>query len=312
MKSFHGRSRLISRHTKLWAIPVVLVLLVAAYGTISYLIASGITKAERKEQVDHPTAYGRGFEEVEFVSRKGDVNLEGWWLPGDRGKPTLIFVHGIGSMRTGDNAMGLAARLVSHGYNVLLFDLRAHGSSGGDQISGGLYEQPDVLGAFDYLILRGICSERIGVLGFSMGAATAIMAVAQEPAIHAVVVDSTYSNASDLIAQETARKTIFPRWLVPVFIPTAKLTANQHYGIDVSSLVPEEAVKSLPYPILVIHGKEDSRIPFEHSVKVHEAAHPESSIWLVPDVGHVEAFVTYPEKYVERVAAYFNERLNIP
>ena len=299
------------RHAR-WAIPVVLVLVVVAYGLISYLIASGLTKAERKEQEDHPTAYGLSFEEVEFVSRKGDVNLEGWYLPGERGKPTLIFVHGIGSVRTGDNAMGLAARLVSHGYNVLLFDLRAHGSSGGDKISGGVYEQQDVLGAFDFLVGQGIPGESIGVLGFSMGAATALLAVSQEPAINAVVADSPYANASDMIAQETARKTIFPRWLVPVFMPVAKLMAGKIHGIDVGTLVPEEAVKGIPYPILVIHGQGDTRIPFKHGVKVHKAAHPESNIWLVPEVEHVDASLTYPDEYVERVMAYYDARLGGP
>ena len=295
-----------------WAIPVALVLVVVAYGLVSFLIASGLTKAERKEQEDHPTAYGLSFEEVEFVSRKGDVNLKGWYLPGESGKPTIIFVHGLGSVRTGDNAMDLAARLVSQGYNVLLFDLRGHGSSGGDKISGGVYEQEDVLGAFDFLVERQIPSDSIGVLGFSMGAATALRAVSREPAIRAVVADSPYSNASDLIARETARKTIFPRWLVPVFMPATKLMANKLYGIDVATLVPEEVVKGIPYPILVIHGKGDTRIPFEHGVKVHKAAHPRSSIWLVPEVEHVDAFLAYPDKYVQRVMAYYEARLGGP
>lgn len=292
-----------------WGIPVVLVSVVVAYGLISYLIASALTTVERKEQEDHPEAYDLRFEEVEFFSREGDVNLRGWYLPGDKGKPTLIFVHGIGSIRTGDNAMALASRLISHGYNVLLFDLRAHGSSGGDKVSGGVHEQQDVLGAFDSLVEQGIPSDSIGLLGFSMGAATALLAASQEPAIHAVVADSPYSNASDLMARETARKTIFPRWLAPIFVPTAKLMADKLHGIDVGSLVPEEAVESLRYPVLVIHGEGDTRIPFEQGVKVYEAAPQGSSIWLVPNVEHVDAFLTYPDEYVDRVMAYYETRL---
>jgi len=292
-----------------WAIPVAIVLVVLAYLTISYLIATGLTKAERKEQEDHPTAYGLNFEEVEFVSRKGDVNLQGWYLPGEEESPTLIFVHGIGSVRTGDNAMDLAARLVSRSYNVLLFDLRAHGTSGGDKVSGGVNEQQDVLGAFDYLVGRGISGDSIGVLGFSMGAATALLAVVQEPVIQALVVDSPYADASDLITQETVRKTPFPGWLVPVFIPTAKLMADKLYGIDVSTLVPEKAVMQIPYPILVVHGMEDTRIPFDHGVRVHRASNQDSEIWLVPEVDHVDAFLIHPEEYVERIDTYFQSRL---
>ena len=82
-------------------------------------------------------------------------------------------------------------------------------------MSGGYFEQQDLLGAFDFLVQRGIPPERIGVIGFSMGASTSILGVAEEPAIRAVVVDSPYANASELIAQETARKTVFPQWIVP-------------------------------------------------------------------------------------------------
>ena len=145
-----------------------------------------------------------------------------------------------------------------------------------------------------------------------MGAATALLAASQEPAIHAVVADSPYSNASDMMAQETARKTIFPRWLAPIFVPTAKLMAHKLHGIDVGTLVPEETVKGLSYPILVIHGEGDTRIPFAHGVKIHKAAHPGSSIWLVPEVEHVDAFLTYPDEYVQRVMAYYDARLGPP
>lgn len=293
----------------LWGIPIVVVLVAIAYGGVSYLIASGVTKAERKEQKDNPSLHGLQFEDVQFVSRRGDVDLSGWYIPGPSQGPTLIFVHGIDSTRSGDNALGLAARLVARGFSVLMFDLRAHGSSGGEKASGGYQEQYDVLGAFDFLVKRGVQPERIGVLGFSMGAGTSVLALAEEPRIRALAVDSPYANAADLITQETARKTVFPKWMVPAFIPGAKLAARLVFDIDLSALTPERAVKRLDFPILVIHGTDDKRIPVEHGVRVHLAAHRESVLWLAPGVEHVDAFLTYPEDYVNRVAAYFKGRL---
>ena len=236
------------------------------------------------------------------------MKLSGWYLPGDDSGPHLIFVHGIGSVRSGDKAVGLAARIVGLGYNVLMFDLRGHGSSGGDKVSGGFYERSDVLGAFDYLLRRGVDIGRVGLMGFSMGAATSIMAAAQEPGIIAVAADSTYANASELIAREAARKTPIPGWLTPVFMPAAKLMANGIYGIDIGSLVPEESVADLGYPVLVIHGTEDKRIPLEQGQRVAGAAKEGSSIWLVPEVDHVDAFLTHPDEYTERVDEYFSSR----
>ena len=289
----------------------LVVFLIVVYGLVSFLIAQGVTKADRDSQEDHPSNHGLEFEDVEFSSQRGDVTLSGWYLPGENDNPHLIFVHGIGSVRSGDNAVQLAARLVDQGYNVLMFDLRGHGSSEGDKVSGGYFERWDVLGAFDYLLERGVDPGRtgqIGLIGFSMGAATAIMAAAEEPRIIALVADSPYADASDLIARESARKTPFPQWLIPIFIPTAKLMAKGIYGINIGELVPEQAVTSLKYPILVIHGTGDERIPWEHGQRVAEAAPEGSFLWQVPDVDHVDAFLTYPDEYVDRVTEYFGSR----
>ena len=287
---------------------LVVMVVVVLYGLVSFLIAQGVTNASRKPQEQIPSDFNLVSEDVEFFSRRGDVKLSGWYLPGDDSSPHLIFVHGIGSVRSGDKAVGLAARIVGLGYNVLMFDLRGHGSSGGDKVSGGFYERADVLGAFDYLLRRGVDTGRVGLMGFSMGAATSIMAAAQEPGIIAVAADSTYANASELIAREAARKTPIPGWLTPVFMPAAKLMANGIYGIDIGSLVPEESVAILGYPVLVIHGTGDKRIPLEQGQRVADAAKEGSSIWLVPEVDHVDAFLTHPDEYTERVNEYFSSR----
>ena len=291
------------------AAAIGLVAIVSLYGLISFLIAQGVTKADRGVQEDHPSNYGLVFEDWKFPSQRGDVMLSGWYLPvKDSAAPHLIFVHGLGSDRSGDNAVELAARMVEEGYNVLLFDLRGHGLSGGDKVSGGHFERWDVLGAFDYLLKQGVDPARTGLMGFSMGAATSILAAAEEPRITALVADSPYANASDLISREAARKTPFPLWLMPIFIPTTKLMAKKIYGIDIGELSPERAVERLDYPILVIHGADDQRIPLDQGLRVAAAAQEGSFLWRVPGVDHVDAYLTYPDEYVGRVAEYFASR----
>ena len=169
------------------------IFLFLAYAGVSYFIASGVTRAERTEFEDHPTDYGLEYEDVEFVSRKGDVTLMGWYLPSPGCEASVIHVHGISSNRTSREATRIAAHLVEECFNVLLFDLRAHGTSGGARITGGIDEAQDVLGAYDYLQSRGSHPHRIGVLGRSMGAGAAVLAAAAEPGIRTLVLDSTYA-----------------------------------------------------------------------------------------------------------------------
>ena len=288
---------------------LIAVVLVTVYGGVSYVIASDVTEAERNAQEDHPSEHSLQFEDVEFRSRTGDVTLAGWYIAGDNQSPTIIFVHGLNSVRSGGSAVELAALLVDRGFNILMFDLRGHGESGGYRTSGGFFERDDVLGAFDFLVGRGIPADKIGVWGKSMGAGTSVMALVDEPAIKALVIDGTYASVPDLVAGEVARKMNIPNNLATVFVPGSTLLANLLYGIDISILLPDQVVGRLEYPILLIHGTADTRIPHEHSERVHRAAHPDSILWSVSGADHGDSFALHPQEYVEKVSSYFMARL---
>lgn len=294
-----------------WGLPIVL-LLVGFYGYVSYSMASGVTKLDRTPLEGHPTEYGLPYENVAFSPRGDewdDIVLRGWLIEKERDELTVILVHGLNRNRTGDNALELARRLFDRGFNVLLFDIRGHGESDGERLSAGYFEKWDVLGAYDFLARRGASPEEIGLLGWSLGAATALLAAAEEPAIKAVVSDSSFADVHDLIAQETARATVFPQWVVPVFIPGMKIISRVLYGIDVGAVVPERAAGTLGYPILVIHGEADERVPAEQSVRIHASAAAGSELWLSPGSEHADAVIDAPDEYVERVDAYFRGRL---
>ena len=290
-------------------IGVALVILVVGYLLIAFLIARGTTAAEREPHEGDPGDFGLAFEEVRFSPRGDDLVLEGWYVQPPPDGPVVLFVHGQGSQRTGDDILPITADFASRGYGALMFDLRAHGTSGGDRASGGFFEQRDVLGALDYLGERGIPPDRVGILGFSMGAATSVLAAEREPAIQALALDSLYAKVHDLVANEAALKTPFPRWLIPAFIPATRVLAKWFYGIDLGQMIPEESVAALDYPILVIHGKNDDRVPVEHGIRVHGAAAAGSELWLVDSPGHADAYLHAPEEYVRRIAAYFDDRL---
>jgi len=291
-----------------WGLVSICILGFVIYFMVSYMVASGVTKSERHPQENHPSSFDLDFEDVEFLSRDNDIVLKGWFIKVEQSLGTIIFVHGLGNVRSGDNAVELASRLSQEGYNSLLFDLRGHGDSGGDRISGGYFEKLDVLGAFDYLIQRNIPEYQIGLIGFSMGAGIGILAAAEESLINSLVVDTPYAKAEELVAQETARKTVFPEWFVPIFMPGIKFMAQSIYGIDLNALVPEQAVKKLGFPILVIHGQSDTRIPVNHAERVYNAAHSGSNLWIVPDTEHVDSFINFPEQYVQKVTNYFETR----
>ena len=85
--------------------------------------------------------------------------------------------------------------------------------------------------------------------------------------------------------------------------------ANWFHGIDLGQMIPEKSVATLDFPVLVIHGKNDDRVPVEHGIRVHRAAAAGSELWLVDSPGHSDGYLEAPEEYVRRIAAYFEDRL---
>ena len=286
------------------------VLLAIVYIGASYSIASSLTKIDRKPLEDDPSNYGLQYENVEFSPPDVEITLRGWLIPGQSLGKAVMLVHGHNNNReeNGD-FLNIAKELVGLGYSVLLFDLRGHGNSDGDRGSYGYFERNDLIGAVDLLEGRGIARNGVAVLGFSMGAGTAILGAAIEPRISALVADSTYARASDLIVGEIDRQTPIPGWLAPVLVPGGRLLAKLLFDVDVGELAPEVAVESLPYPILLVHGEADSQVPVGQGERVRRAANPDSDIWLLPGIEHTDAFPTYPDEYMRRVAEYLDGRL---
>ena len=292
-----------------WGVPAAAALLAVLYFGASYAIASQMATSTHREQEALPEDYGLPYEEVEFTSRTDGLTLRGWYIEIERGGPTVLFVHGVDSVRSGNNALLLASMLTERGFNVLLFDLRGHGSSDGDGLSGGDHERKDVLGAIDFLEERGVPPSNVGVLGVSMGAAAAALALAEAPSVEALVLDSPYANLSDLIAQEIGIRSVLPGWAGSLFVPGVRLAARLALDIDIGAVDLERAVAELDYPVLIIHGEDDARVAVEHGIRVHTASHAESELWLLEGLGHADAFDAHPEEYARRVSAYFRERL---
>jgi dipeptidyl aminopeptidase/acylaminoacyl peptidase len=296
------------------------VLAAALYAAVSYVMASGLTQAKRVALKENPAEYGDVYQDVTFPSRGDDVELSGWFMPpqapdtaGARAEgdpPAVVFVHGLDANREMDGALELTARLARRGFAVLSFDLRAHGASGPGRVTGGQEEQRDALGAVDYLRSRGYGAHGVGLIGFSMGAAIAILAAAEEPAVRAVVADSPFADVRDMIAPEAARKSILPQAIIPFFVPGLSYMASHRLGIHLDRLVPEKAVRRLDYPVFVIHGTADTRIPYQEGVRVHQASGGgPDDLWLVPGADHVEAFRQHKKEYLDRVERYLRARL---
>lgn len=301
-----SKSRRLRRRV-LWASLAVIVVAAGTILGISGYAASSLTRVERVPIGSNPADFGLEYVDVSFPSRDG-LTLRGWWLEGGDDNPVIVVVHGSGGNRAdpAERMLGIAKDLVSYGYSVLMFDMRGHGESEGEHISAGLCERNDLLGAIDYIRERGIES-KIGVLGFSMGAAVCLMAAPESDEIDAVVADSAYADIVSIIESEFAERSDLPKFFIPVIL----FMTRNIYDIDFTAIKPEEAVKEISIPIFIIHGGQDEMIPVQHAYRLKEASqNPGSKLWIVPEALHANSYLVRPTEYKEQVISFFDEALD--
>jgi uncharacterized protein len=252
-----------------------------------------------------PADVGLAVEDLRISGPRG--KLAAWYLPARNGC-TLICCHGINDNRA--QWLGQVARLHrDRGYGALLFDFAGHGESEGNQVTYGAREREDVAAVLDYLRARGDVDMRgIGIMGYSLGAITAVLATAEQPDIQALVIESGFSDLQRDIG------VLFHRFTgLPAF-PFANLVVfwgQRISGVRLGDIRPERVIGRIaPRAVFIISDLRDSIADEPHDGE-HLYAHAgePKRLWQVPDVGHVQAFNVLPDEWIARVEAFLDEHL---
>ena len=293
----------------LLGVSVGAIVALAGCSAVSIIVADRLTQPYRRALASSPAVFNLTYEDVTFSSTVDDIALRGWFLPVAGSDRTVVIVHGRSSSRTGDNGelVAHAAALVDGGYNVLLFDFRAHGLSDGTRYTLGADEQGDVLGAVAYLESRGFAPDRMGFWAHSMGAGTVLLAAAASPDVRTIVADSSFARLEDLLARELPRESGLPAF----FNPAVLFFGRELFGLDTRILNPVEAVAGLPpRSLFIIHAEADRLIPVDHARRIAAAAGPAVyDLWIFPGSRHDRVSAAAPEQYRSRVLAFFDETL---
>jgi uncharacterized protein len=300
------RTHLSLRRVLLTAVTFLVMLVIALYVGISAIVADKFSRPERHPVTNSPAMYGLAYEPVEFTSTVDNIPLKGWYIGGS-GSKVILMLHGRNGNRSdGDSALPLAQAFVNHGYDVFMFDFRAHGESGAIRYSFGELEVRDVAGALAYLKGRGF--SQVGTIGFSMGAATALNSAPDHPEMRALVADSSFADGAMLAQARLPKQSGLP----PIFVPGMILMGRVMYGMDLSDDLPVRAVAHLGNrPVLLIHGTSDEMIPVEHAYMLQKAGanDPNLQLWILPNVCHTCAYASNPEEYTKRVIDFFDRNL---
>lgn len=249
------------------------------------------------------------YEAVSFPSRDAEITISGWYVPpeGSVATSAIVVVHGHDSCKREDRILLAAGMLHRAGFGVLLIDLRNHGDSTvtNGRFAGGTREYRDALGAWDWLVdARGFDQPRVGLLGMSLGAATVMIAMGEEPRVAATWEDSSYADIDAAIQAELSRNGY------PTFLRYgAYVIALLRSGDNLTSLSPLGAVAKLKgRPIFITHGTADGRLSVVYAADLAAAVQANGGTvdpWIVEGADHTQAIVLEPAEYERRLDAFF-------
>jgi pimeloyl-ACP methyl ester carboxylesterase len=232
--------------------------------------------------------------------------VSAWLVRGGEGAPAVVLVHGFKTNR--EEMLPWARFIHDAGYNVALFDSRGCGRSAGAFVGLGATEPQDIT---DVVAAgRGIFhTDRIAVLGISLGAGAAILAAARDPAISAVIADSAWTDQDLLLS----RLSFVPLGPVRVpLVPYGVAAVNAMVGPDVARARPLEVISAIaPRPILLIHAADDDNAttPVEGARQLFAASGEPKQLWVAPRGGHVGSINAFPDEYRARVLSFLRESL---
>ena len=195
------------------------------------------------------------FEEVDYKAPDG-VRINALHFKVNEPKGIVFYSHGnAGSLRT----WGLVADLfLRHGYDLLIYDYRGYGKSGGKITEALLYN--DAFMIYEAL-LKSYNEEDIIVYGRSIGTGVASKVALEYNPGH-LILESPYYNLPDLA------KKIFP--FIPAGMIRYKLRNDQRVG-EISA------------PITIFHGTFDEVIYFGSSMKLEKLLREKDQ--MIPIVG---------------------------
>lgn len=246
-----------------------------------------------RDEPSTPAAWGLKFESVHFKSAD-NTPLHGWFIPAKgktarAAKGTVVFSHGnAGSI---SYHLGFCAWLAEASYNVMIYDYRGFGKSGGTVDRRGMID--DVKSAFAYVIKRpDIDPTRLVSYGHSLGGAQSVTALGEAPVkgVRAIVIDGAFSSY-----QAMAR------------IVGGQLGAS----LVTDELSPKDFIQKLaPVPLLVVHGKQDEVVPFSQGRQLFEKAAEPKTMFEVKSGRHGTALSDNAGAYRKKMLAWLDLVLN--
>ncbi len=263
-----------------------------------------------------------------FISIDKQTSLSGWLFPArGEARSTIIMVHDVlqNRLQFDLDTPYLFEELTDSGFNVLAFDLRHSGQSGGPLSGYGYAEWEDVVAAISY-VRKNTATRDVILYGFGSGCSAVLLAMDHLPEpdaeqsklppklrelgfdktyVRGVMLDSPAASADSYIRALYQEGSFFDRSLLKYMVPYAvRMSAGSDNRTQLTTVLTR-----LQIPVFISYSKQDNRIGFdsiEPLVREQLRLHPDTTlVHELTEPGSTAGFKLDREAYLSTISDYF-------
>lgn len=192
------------------------------------------------------------------IDTQNHKTLTGWFVQanGPKAAPAVVVMHGWGA--NASLMQGCLAPLHAAGLAVLLIDARCHGRSDDESHTSLPRFAEDIDAGLAWL--RGqpkVDSQRLAVIGHSVGAGAALLSATRCNEVRAVVSLSAFAHPREVMMRYlNSHRIPYPvvGWYVLQHV-------QKVIGARFDAIAPLRSIAHLVYPVLLVHGRDDEMVP---------------------------------------------------
>lgn len=242
-------------------------------------------------------------EEIKIKSPYG-YELYGLYIPAkEKSFKTIIICHGIKC--TLYNSVKYMDLFINRGFNILLYEHRNHGRSGGINTTFGYYEKHDLKAWTDWIYEKNGEDSIVGTFGESMGASIVLQNLDIDKRVKFCIEDCGYSDMEEILKvrlKEDLKLPVFP------FLILARIVSKIRTGISFKEVSPINSVKNSKVPILFIHGKKDGYVPSSMAVDMYnKKSKGIRKIYMPINADHAQSYSKNRHEYDKVVKEFLED-----
>ncbi len=219
----------------------------------------------------------------------------------------IIISHGVTENKT--NSIKYMNLFLKRGFNVVIYDHRRHGESGGKTTSFGHYEKYDLKAVVDWVYENKGRNITLGIHGESMGAATMILYAGMlEDRADFYIADCPFSDFSEEVSYLIRSEMKLPAKMI---LPIADifLRMREHYSIREVS--PITVIDKITKPMLFIHSEKDDFILPEMTQKLFEKKKGSKKLFFAVNGVHAQSYNENKEAYEKAIDDFLQEYMPV-